>query len=135
MEVKSEKPMGLAIVICERIITEALTNNKTIVGTYNTVRTSGFPVRPPGMAIYVSLTNTTGSKKIEMRATHSRQEIGRFGAVVEFSGPSHVFELIFNLKDMFFPYPGLYTFEIFADDEYIFESRVNVVEENERPRE
>lgn len=127
--------MGLAIVICERVITEALTNNKTIVSTYNTIRAGGFPVRPPGMWIYVSLTNASGPKKIEMRATHGGQEIGKFGAIHEFPGPSHVAELIFNLKDIFFPFPGLYTFEILADDEYIFESRVNVVDENDRPRE
>jgi hypothetical protein len=129
METKKEKPLGLAIVICERVITEAGTNNKTIVSTYNTVRARDFPVRPPSMSIYVSLTNATGRKKVEMRAAYGGKEIGRFAGVATFEGPTHVFELIFNLQNIFFPFPGLYTFEIFADDEYIFESRVNVVDE------
>ena len=47
----TEKPIGVAIIICDKVITEAGTGNKTIVSTFNEIRTKQFPCIHPHMAV------------------------------------------------------------------------------------
>lgn len=122
----TEKPLGVAIVICEKVITEAESNNKTLVSTFNHIRSKTFPCLHSRMAIYVALTNGGGEKKVDLVFKNGDRPMMKLGGKIKFQNPNHVIEMIFDLRNVAFPGPGLYAFEVFADDEYIFESRFNV---------
>ncbi len=122
----TEKPMGVAIIICDRVITETGTNNKTIVSTFNSIHAAKFPCIHQRMAVFVALTNASGVKEVNLVLTHEGKTIIKFGGKVMFSGPNAVVELIFNLKGVPFPDPGTYCFEVHAGGDYIFESRFNL---------
>jgi hypothetical protein len=123
-----EKPLGVAIIICDRVITEAQTNNKTLVSIFNTIHASIFPCRHERLSVFVALTNGHGQKKISLilkQITDSGVKL-KLSGDVQFENPNAVIEMIFNMQNVIFTASGVYAFEVFADDDYIFESRFNV---------
>jgi len=124
----SEKPLGQAIVICDRIIVDAETNNKTLVSTFNSITAPHFPARHPFMAVYTALTNGAGKKLVEliMRDTSNNNKIFAIRQEFGFANPNMVAELIFNLRNVIFFKPGLYAFEVWVDGEPLLENRFNV---------
>jgi hypothetical protein len=76
----------------------------------------------------VALTNGHGQKKISLilkQITDSGVKL-KLSGDVQFENPNAVIEMIFNMQNVIFTAPGVYAFEVFADDDYIFESRFNV---------
>jgi hypothetical protein len=130
-ELRAEKPLAIAMVICEKVITEEGTGNKTIVSTFNTVTARRYPTLRQRMSVYAALTNASGAKKVELRlrATHNDEVVLKMGGSVQFDNPNHVIELVFNLKNLPLPQPGMYAFELVADEEYVSEIRFNAIEE------
>ena len=118
--------MGVAIVVCDRVITEIGTMNKTLVSTFNTINSSHFPCAHPSLAVYVTLTNATGEKEVKLSLKKDEKQFLHMGGKVKFDAPNNIVELIFNFRNLVFPEPGVYCFEVSADDEYIFETRFNV---------
>lgn len=125
-----EKPIGIAIIVCERVITEAKTNNKTIVSTFNQIIAAKFPCVHGMVCAFVSLTNGSGQKQVELilRRQSDSAEMLKAGGPVVFENPNHVIEMIFNLKNCPFTEPGLYAFEVQVDGEFIFDRRFNVID-------
>jgi hypothetical protein len=131
-----EKPLGVAMVICDRVIIEAGTGNKTLVSTFNTIHSQGFPCLHPRLSIYVSLTNGQGEKNVKLSLRdmngHSHFDMG---GPVRFENPNHVVELVFNIRNLPVPAPGVYSFEISADDEYVCEVKFNAAKQSEERNE
>ena len=132
-ERSSEIPMGVAIVICEKVIREHGTNNKTLVSTFNSIAAPRFPCQHSRLAILVSLTNGNGTCSVELHFKKSEGEAAFkvLGEVI-FNGPYHVVDLVFKVKNCVFPEPGTYVFEVYADKEYIFESRLELVQKEQK---
>jgi hypothetical protein len=122
----TEKPIGVAIIVCDKVITEVGTGNKTIVSTFNNIRTANFPCIHPYMAVYVALSNSVGVKPINLLLKFGEKTLIRVGGKITFPDRNAVVEIIFNLVGVPFTEAGAYCFEIHADDEYIFESRFSV---------
>src|SRR5688572_12096920 len=110
-----EKPLGKAIIICERVITDAQSRNKTIVSTFNQITAKKFPCKHPQLSVYVALTNGTGKQPVELRFKKEVEEqpLMSVSGEIEFADPNRVVELIFNFREIVFPDPGVYLFEIF----------------------
>jgi hypothetical protein len=123
----TEKPLGVSIIICDKVITEAGTMNKTLVSTFNSIRAKAFPCVHPALAVYVALTNTTGEKEVKLVFCKENKRFTELGGKLMFEHPNKVVELIFNLRNLPFPEAGIYTFEVWADNEYVFESRLNAL--------
>jgi len=127
----TEKPIGVAIIICDRVITEAGTGNKTIVSTFNNIGTKSFPCIHSNMSVFVALSNSTGVKPINLLLKLGDKILIKVGGKVNFPDRNAVVEIIFNLVGVPFFEAGVYCFEIYADEEYIFESRFNVTKTEE----
>ena len=123
-----ETPSGVAIVVCDRVITEAVTNNKTLVSIFNTINAPAFPCRHERLTVYVALTNGQGQKqvKLSLKDSHTSELVGVVAGSVPFMGPNQVVELIFSIQNVIFARPGTYAFEVSADEVYVFESRFTV---------
>src|SRR5260370_724173 len=104
----AEQPLGIAMVICEKVITEAGTNNKTLVSIFNSINGTTFPLRF-GMSVYVAMTNGSGDQRVKLKCLVGE---GLFFEVPEqkfhIKNPNDVIEFIFNLKTVTFPTAGLY---------------------------
>lgn len=132
-----ERPIGKAIILCDQVIEDKRTNNKSVIGIFNRISASRFPASHPRMAIYVALVNGVGKVPIELRLTClTSSEPKRLFATegeVEFPDPNHIVELVFDLRSVVFEEPGQYVFEVLADSGFVFEAKFDVVHV-EQPR-
>lgn len=126
-----EKPIGIALIICDRVITDAKTNEKTLVGTFNQVHAQTFPAMHPRLSIFVGVTSGRGSVKGEIRcfneATPSEPVFGAAGPIL-FRDPCHVVEITFELRNVVFRQPGMYHVQFLCDGELVFSRRFSVCE-------
>jgi hypothetical protein len=134
MDPQTEQPMAQALVICDQIIEEAGTRKKSLVGVFNSIFASTFPVQHPKMCVYTSLTNGRGRLKIELRGvrvgeqgSEDKQFLSVSGTI-EFPDPNQVVEMLFNLNGVTFERPGLHTFELYCEGNLLLEKRFSVTE-------
>ena len=103
-------PSCLAIVLCDYVIEDKATNNKSLIGLFNRIHAAKFPCQHPRMVIYISLTDGRGETPVEVFLERSRdhKEIFRAQGKVEFREPNHVMDLVFDLRGITFEEPGAY---------------------------
>ena len=125
----ADKPIGIALIICDRVITDAVTHEKTLVSTFNRLLANIFPCVHPRMTIFVAVTNGRGTAEAEIRCINeSEQNAQIFGmkGAIPFSDPNHVVEMSFQFNNVTFPKPGLHSVEFLCDGELILQSRFEV---------
>ena len=125
----NEKPIGQAIVVCDQIITEAQTNKKSLIGTFNTIGAEAFPMRYLRLCVYAALTNGRGTIPAELRCvcTEDSKTVFACQGSVQFRDPNQVVEIHFVLNGVPFAKPGVYAFELFCEGEPVLEKRFNVI--------
>ena len=126
----TEKPLGLAIIICDQVITDAESKKKTLVGIFNQVFASKYPAHHPSMAVFVSVTGGTGSYRVGLRLVSLDQPedcpVIEVPGKIEFKNPNQVFDVHFQLNGVVFPRPGNYQFEFLIDGEMTLMRRLKV---------
>ena len=124
-----DTPIGIALIICDRVITDAATQEKTLVSTFNQVSAPSFPCIHPRMTIFVSVTNGRGTTDAAIKCVNeSEQGKTVFGmkGVIPFTDPNHVVEMSFQFNNVTFVKPGLHCIEFLCNGELILQSRFKV---------
>jgi hypothetical protein len=121
-------PSGLAIVVCDQIIEDKLTNKKSLIGIFNNINAGSFPCRHPQISVFVSLTEGRGTCNARLRIVgeESDEVIADVNGPIQFPDVNAVVELVFNLVGLVFPSPGLYSIEFYCDDALVLERRFHV---------
>ena len=119
------KPLGVALMICDQVITEAGTNKKSLIGVFNNISARQFPCRHSRLCIFVSITGGHGTAKTEVRCVDEQTGKSLFGAEgeVSFANPNHVVEAVFEFNNVMFPSPGLHCIEVLSNDELVLQRR------------
>jgi hypothetical protein len=139
MDAKTEQPIAQALVICDQIIEEAGTQKKSLIGIFNNIFSTTFPVQHPTMCVYASLTNGRGRMQIELRgvrvgdAGSDDKRILSVSGTIEFPDPNQVVEMVFNLNGVPFDRAGLHTFELHCEGALLLEKRFSVIEIKNQP--
>ena len=122
-------PVGLAIVICDLIIEDKQTYKKSLIGIFNQIGALQFPCRHPRMAVYVSLTEGRGAYAVRLRIVQEEtgHAVGEVCGQIQFGDIHAVAELNFDLLNLAFPQPGLYSIEFYCDDLLVLERRFQVL--------
>ncbi len=125
-------PTGLAIVICDQIIEDKLTNKKSLIGIFNQIAAPQFPCRHPRMCVFVSLTEGRGACEARLRVGHeeSGNTIAELKGQIQFADIHTVAEINFDLVGLQFSEPGLYSIEFYCDDNLVLERRFHVLKIN-----
>jgi len=125
----NEKPIGEALIICDQIITEAVTNKKSLIGTFNSIASTHFPIQQSRLCIYCVMSSGRGEMMVELRCVRMEDsyEIAKIGGKIFFQDPNSVVELVLTLNNIPFDRAGLYTFEMHCEGEIILEKRFNVI--------
>ena len=125
----NEKPIAEALILCDEIITEAGTNKKSLIGTFNSIVSANFPMQHAKICVYAAMTNGQGEMTGELRCVRvdDQQEIFKAAGNVQFADPNQVVEMSFNFRNILFERPGLYTFELIAGEELLLEKRFHVL--------
>jgi uncharacterized protein DUF6941 len=125
----SEKPMAVAMMICDQIISEERTHKKTLVGCFNNINAMAFPALHPTFYVFVAITNGQGNYRSKLRCVY---ENGQQATLFEFEGslnllqPMQTAEVAFKLVNLTFPKPGTYAIEFWCDDELLLQRRISV---------
>ena len=125
----TERPIGIALLICDRVITDAVTHEKTLVSTFNQILAKAFPCVHPRVTLFVAVTNGRGSTEAEIRCVNESDEsTAVFGmkGTIPFPDPNHVVEMSFQFNNVTFPKPGLHSVEFLCDGELVLQSRFQV---------
>lgn len=124
----TEPPIGIALVLCDSIITDAKTGKNSLIGLFNNINVNSLPAVHNRFCVFAQLTNGRGKQTLDVRcqSLQSEELIFQTGGEVEFGNPSQVIEIQFELLNLSFPYDGMYTVELEADGLPLIESRFNV---------
>jgi len=125
----SSGPVCVATVICNEVIEDRRSGNKTVVGIFNAIGTTQLPATHPRMTVMASVTNAERevTVKLILRGPEGK-EILSADAKVPARGPGDVIDLLFELNNITFNEHGDFIFEIFYNDDVIGARRFMVVE-------
>jgi len=110
-------PSVLSINICDSIIRDERTKKVSLIGLFNSIFASTFPVRHPVMHVYIALTNGHGLYKLNVRLTRAEDDvpIATMEGPIEFPNPLTVVELNIEWRGVEFNKPGEYVVEVLSD--------------------
>ena len=113
-----ERPNCIAIVICNEVIEDKRTNNKTLVGLFNRIEAPQLPATHPRMFIMASLTNGLGHWPITFRiSSPSGKEIMRVDGQGDFQDPLVVADLVVEVRGLTLEEEGIHFVDLYVGSE------------------
>ncbi len=101
-------PRCISIIICEQVIEDVRTRNKSLIGCFNGIEVQSLPALHPKMYVVVALTGGRGINQIRLRITSASGTQFEATGEVQFEGPMGVTELVFELLGLPLREPGEY---------------------------
>jgi hypothetical protein len=129
MTMSNEKPIAVAMIICDQVITAEGSRKKSLIGCFNNVSSSIFPTKPITCYVFVALTNGQGMHKAELRCINEDENGSKvFGMAgpLAFIDPLQTVEIGFRLVNLTFPKPGKHVIEFWCDGELLLERSFSV---------
>jgi len=129
MEATSNVPSLLAILVCEHIVLEQGTGNKTLVGVFEDLWSLSEPI-VMSIGFYAKMTDLEGIYRFSIRVVRIsvESEIVVSGGDIQMEQPVTDrlanLDITLNLQTVF-PNFGKYEFQLFANDMYIGRAVVN----------
>ncbi len=123
-------PSVAAMLVCDQVITGQGTNKKSLIGIFQRVQSPAFPVVIPRFGIYVKLLDVVGTIDFKMRVVKLDDEslLAEMEAPIKDQDPSQPTELAISLQNFQFPQPGIYEFQLYANDVYLHRATIDLVE-------
>jgi len=123
----NEPPLGIALILCDSIITDAKAGKNSLIGLFNNINCTTLPSVHARFCVFAQLTNGRGQQNIDVRCQSLQDEeiIFQTGGEVKFQNPNQVIEIQFELINLTFPHAGMYSVELEAEV-LLIESRFNV---------
>ena len=118
MENIKQTPEGIALIICDQVITDARTHKKTLVGIFNQIAARKFPVVHPNLGIFLSISQGKGAYDGKLKLIHedSDETLVSLNGNVKFENPLQIVEVSFIINNLGFKQAGNYRFEFTCDD-------------------
>lgn len=120
-------PVLLAMLLCERIITDKDTMQKSLIGVFDQANSKSFPMGRP-MTVFARIADAHGNYdfKIEMVHIEDDKVIGEGTLKGEIQDRLLTWDLVFNLP-VTIPKEGHYEFRLYADRMYLGRAALNAV--------
>ena len=113
-----EQPQCIAIVICNEVIEDKTTSNKTLVSIFNTIGTPGVPCQHPRMFVMASLTDGRGRWPICFRITGpSGGTLMQMDGEAHFANPLDVVDLVLQVRGLQLNEAGEHRVEVIVGGE------------------
>ena len=129
------EPTCLAIILCDYVIEDRATRNKSLIGIFNRIHSASFPAHHPRMILFLSLTDGRGKTDLEvfLERGETRREIFKAGGQVAFQDPKSVIDLVFDLRGLRFDEPGPYVAGVRTKSGKVLAERLFHVEKTQTP--
>ena len=124
-----------AMLICDTVITDRNTGKNSVIGIFDRIWASSFPVTHPSLTVYARIIDAQGQYvfKLELVDLTNNQTSGG-GTVPPIEVPDRMIpaDLVFKLQGLTFPADGRYEFRLYADDNFVgvhsFQVRLHTTE-------
>lgn len=128
-EERGATPHCVSIVICDNVIEDKATNNKTLVGLFNQILAHALPTKYHRLFVVASLTDGRGKCPIALRISHlsSSREIARVDGEVDFKDPLEVLDLVVELRGLPFFEEGTYVADVVSANTILGQRRFAVI--------
>jgi len=117
---KSVDPQLIAFLVCEKVLHDVRTNNKSFIGVFNNVMTPAVPFAHPEFYVAIVLTGCHGEQKISLELLYDdndgQKSLVKLEGMLKSQDPLEVVELIFDLRNLNFEKFGKYTFRLISGD-------------------
>jgi hypothetical protein len=123
-----DAPVCVAIVICNEIIEDKRTSNKTLVGLFNSVGVSALPATHPRLFLLASLTNVHGELPVSFSVrSHSGRELLRVEGSANSGGdPLAVVDLVLEVLGLTVHEEGVHFVDVLSGDSLLGSRRFTV---------
>ena len=125
------QPQCTALILCDQVIEDVRTRNKSLISMFNGVLTPTVPMRHDKMCAFASFTGGRGTVPIALRLCYDRDyeaDLIRLEGVVDFPphNPNAVVDMVFEIRGFPFQEYGAYTFEVVCNGLSLMQRRFNV---------
>lgn len=122
-----EKPLCVALIICNEVIEDKRSGNKTLVGLFNGIMTAQVPATHPRMFVMASLTSGTGEWPFSFHIqSPGGREIFRMQDTARFTDPLVSHDLVVELRNLPLEEEGVYFVDLLLGGEPIANRRFTV---------
>jgi hypothetical protein len=129
-----QKLKCLSLVLCENVIEDKRTNNKSLIGLFNRITGPTLPLLYPKLCIVVSLTGGRGTVPINIRISslQNNEEILKLSGEVTFNDSLAVIDLVLECRNVPFKKAGVHAMTVYAGTEQMIVERRFEVSVNEK---
>lgn len=130
----NELPMGLALVLCENVIEDARTGNKSLIGIITNITAERFPFSTLPLTVFISVTGGTGAFTCRLVCEHAGtgKNILDVCCDLDSRSPFGVADVMFAFRSISFPYPGRYSLKVLVDNVLIMSRPLSVSKYEEK---
>jgi uncharacterized protein DUF6941 len=125
----ADGPVCVATIVCNEVIEDKRSGNKTVVGIFNAIGTTQLPATHPRMTVLASVTNADREIDVTLvlRGPEGKEML-RAEAKVPARGPGDIVDLLFELNNLTFNEHGDYIFEVWYEGRTIGARRFMVID-------
>ena len=124
----SDTPICVAVVICNDVIEDKRTSNKSLIGLFNAINAPQLPVTHPRMNVLASLTNAKADVPISLQITApSGTEVMRAEGTVPMNDPLAVVDVVFEVNGLPVEELGTYMIDLFTGSHHLGGRRFQVI--------
>ena len=111
------EPRCVALILCETVIEDRRTRNKSLINMFNGILAHQTPMRHDRMCAFAAFTGGRGTTSIALRLCYDKdydKDLARLPGKVVFppGNPHAVVDLVFEMRGFVFPEFGNYTLEV-----------------------
>lgn len=121
-----DSPACLLIAICNEVIEDKRTNNKSLIGLFSNINVLSIPAAHPRLFLVISLSNIVGETPIRVLLRNPQGGEAHFDNKVRADNADVVLDMVMQLDNLALPALGRYSFEVWAGDEFLAARHFNV---------
>lgn len=121
-------PQVLAMIICDTVIDDRISNKKSLIGLFDAIATTHLPCVVNELHVFLALTEGYGTLHLKLRcaAAESDQEIFATESEVTFPDPLTVLEINLGFRGCSFPHAGEYRFQLYSGNAPLCERKFRI---------
>lgn len=131
-----QKPIVLAMLLCDQFYRDAASGKLSILGCFHAIASPVFPVRHPELCVYLALTDCHGPVTVTVRVIdrdEDRPPLRSTEMSAAVPDPRGIGEFVLSIRKLEIPSPGEYRVQAFCNGEFLIERRLHVSLRGPRP--